>query len=108
MNVNKNSSVFSIGSESAVTRIIENTTGEYRPIVTALDGTVEPAPTALQVAAVLRALSDLSLNQLMLGDDVKSLGDERISDPETREADGLGHFFNMLASTIEDEVRANR
>jgi hypothetical protein len=105
MNVSKNAPVFSIGSESVASRIIENTTGEYRKVVTGPDGTVEPAPSPLQVAAVLRALSDLSLNQLMLCDDVKSLGDERISDPDWREADGLGHFLSSVAETIEFEVK---
>lgn len=103
--VSKDAPVFSIGSESVASRIIENTTGEYRKVVTGADGTIEPAPTPLQVAAVIRALSDLSLNQRMLTDDVKSLGDERISDPDWREADGLGHFLNSIAETIEEEAK---
>lgn len=105
MNVSKNAPVFSIGSESVASRIIENTTGEYRKVVTGPDGSIEPAPSPLQVAAVLRALSDLSLNQRMLADEVKSLGDERISDPDWREADGLGHFLNAIAETIEDGAK---
>jgi len=105
MNVSKNAPVFCIGSETVASRIIENTTGEYRKTVTGPDGTVEPAPSPLQVAAVLRALSDLTLNQRMLAEDVKMLGDDRISDPDWREADGLGHFLNSIAETIEDEAK---
>lgn len=105
MNVKADAPVFNIGSESVVDRIIENTTGEYRRIVTRPDGTVEPPPSPLQVAAVLHALSDLSLNQRMLCEDVKSLGDERISDPDWREADGLGHFLHSIAVSIEGEYR---
>lgn len=106
--VSKDAPVFNIGSESVASRIIENTTGEYRKVVTGPDGEIVPAPSPLQVAAVLRALSDLSLNQKMLGDEVKSLGDERISDPDWREADGLGHFLNSIAETIEDEAKGKR
>ena len=108
MNVEKDAPVFCIGSETIADRILENTTGEYRRVVTRPDGTEEPAPSPLQVAAVLHALSDLSLNQKMLGEEVKSLGDERISDPDWREADGLGHFLNSIAETIEEEAKGKR
>lgn len=105
MNVRTDAHLFSIGSESVVSRILENTTGEYRKVVLRPDGTEEPPPSALQVAAVLRALSDLTLNQRMLCDEVKSLGDNRISDPDWREADGLGHFLDSIATAIEEEVK---
>lgn len=105
MNVRTDAQLFSIGSESVVSRILENTTGEYRKVVFRPDGTEEPPPSALQVAAVLRALSDLTLNQRMLCDEVKSLGDDRISDPDWREADGLGHYLDSIANAIEEEVK---
>lgn len=99
--MNDNDPLLSLGSEDVVSRILENATGEYRRTVTRPDGTVEPPPSPLQVAAVLRALSDLSLSRKILGEEVRAMGNEKISDPEWREADGLGHFFNTVATNIE-------
>lgn len=108
MNVTKDSPVFIIGEEAIADRVLENAIGEYRKTASRRDGTTEPAPTALQVAAVLKALSDVTLNQRMLDDSVKALGEVKISDPVWRDADGLAHFINVIAESIEENAKNGR
>lgn len=108
MNASVDAPDFKVGSDTVADRILENATGEYRKKAFRPDGTAEPAPTPLQVAAMLRAMSDLTLNHLMLSETVEQLGDEKISDPQFRHADGLGRLMHLIADDIEETTRQKR
>lgn len=63
----------------------------------------EEPPTANQVAAVLHALADFTLNQHMLSEDVASLGADRKEDfgDSWARATGLGRWFHALGDHLE-------
>lgn len=62
----------------------------------------DPAPTINQVAAVLHALGDLSLNHLMLSDEVSALGAGDYPE-DVQHANGLGRWFHLVGEHIEGD-----
>lgn len=66
-----------------------------------LDLAGEARPSDRQVAAVLRALADFTLNRHMLGEAVRSLGSQRRDAADGwDQAVGLGRLFHGMADEL--------
>jgi hypothetical protein len=72
------------------------------------DRNYDTVPTKRQIAAVLAALTELTLAQHLLGTDVKEMGTPRNEDRDDRfkQANGIGRFFYAVADELAEQATA--
>lgn len=95
-----------VSGRSAAERILERVHSSGRGHLATVDGGYDPIPTKRQVAAMLVALADLTLDQHLLGPDIRELGAQRNEDRDDRfkQAEGIGRFFFAVADQLRDQA----
>lgn len=98
-----------VAGRAASFRIESNAQGATaRRYLTTQDGGYDPAPTKRQIAAVLVALSEMTLSQHLLGPDVLALGTPKNEDfgDRFKQANGIGRFLYAVADQLAAEAAA--
>lgn len=101
--------VMRVAGRAASTRIESNALGATaRHYLATQDGGYDFAPTKRQIAAVLVALSEMTLAQHLLGSEILALGTPRNEDFSDRfkQAEGIGRFFYAVADQLAAEAAA--
>lgn len=103
------SPAFRVSGRSAAERILERVHSSGRGHLATIDGGYDPTPTKRQVAAMLVALADLTLDQHLLGPDIRELGGVRNEDRDDRfkQAEGIGRFFFAVADQLREQAAAD-
>lgn len=97
-----------VSGRSAAERILERVQTSGRGHLATADGGYDSVPSKRQVAAMLVALADLTLDQHLLGPDIRDLGAHRNEgrDDLFKQAEGIGRFFFAVADQLRDEAAA--